>query len=116
MFAFPRAFVYQAAKAGVLMATKSVAVEYAKQGIRCNAVLPGTISTPMTTASLDPDMDIDDALRLEGRLSPMGRVGSAEEVAKVIAFLLSDESSYINGAGVPIDGGTIARCYSYDDE
>ena len=47
----------------------------------------------MTTASLDPDMDIDDALRLEGRLSPMGRVGSAEEVAKVIAFLLSDESS-----------------------
>jgi NAD(P)-dependent dehydrogenase (short-subunit alcohol dehydrogenase family) len=113
LFAFPRAFVYQAAKAGVLMATRSIAVEYASKGIRCNAVLPGTILTPMTEAVLDLSLGLEAALRTEGELSPMGRVGTAEEVADTIAFLLSDQASYINGAGLPVDGGTIARCYPY---
>lgn len=114
-YAFPRHFVYQAAKAGVLMATRSVAVEYADKGIRCNSVAPGTIATPMTMAVLDPDLDREEALRIEGELAPMGRVGSASEVANVIAFLLSDEAAYINGATVPVDGGTTARCFAYPD-
>jgi NAD(P)-dependent dehydrogenase (short-subunit alcohol dehydrogenase family) len=114
--AFPRALVYQAAKAGVLAATRNIAVEYATKGIRCNAVLPGTIATPMTMAALDPAMGVDEALKLEGELSPMRRVGAAEEVAAAIAFLLSDDSSYINGAELPIDGGSVARCFAYPVE
>lgn len=63
----------------------------------------------MTMAVLDPDLDRDEALRTEGELAPMGWVGSAAEVANVIAVLLSDLAAYINGATVPVDGGTPAR-------
>jgi NAD(P)-dependent dehydrogenase (short-subunit alcohol dehydrogenase family) len=111
--AFPRYFVYGAAKAALLQATRSVAVDYALAGVRCNAVLPGTIETPMTIAALGTARPIEEALREEGDLSPMRRVGQASEVADVIAFLLSDASSYINGASVVVDGAATARCYPY---
>jgi NAD(P)-dependent dehydrogenase (short-subunit alcohol dehydrogenase family) len=111
--AFPRYYAYGAAKAALLMATRSIAVEYAPVGIRCNAVLPGTIETPMTYATLPAGVPRDEALRAEGKLSPMGRVGQASEVAEVVAFLLSGASSYVSGATIVVDGAATARCYDY---
>ena len=86
--AFPRYYVYDAAKSGILMATKSIAVDYGPFGIRANAVLPGCIETPMTYTTLPPDLDRDEALRREGELAPLLRVGQPEEVADVVTFLL----------------------------
>jgi NAD(P)-dependent dehydrogenase (short-subunit alcohol dehydrogenase family) len=111
--AFPRYYVYAAAKAALIAATRSIAVDYGPYGIRCNAVLPGSIETPMTYATLNPDLPRDEALRQEGLLSPMQRVGAPSEVASVVAFLVSDAASYINGAEIVVDGGASARCYAY---
>jgi NAD(P)-dependent dehydrogenase (short-subunit alcohol dehydrogenase family) len=111
--AFPRYFVYDAAKAAILMVTKSIAVDYGAFGIRCNALLPGCIETPMTYATLPTDLDREEALRREGLLAPMLRVGTAEEMAEVVAFLLSDRASYVNGAEIVADGGALARCFAY---
>lgn len=111
--AFPRYFVYDAAKAAVLMATKSVALDYGPFGIRCNAVLPGCIETPMTYATLPAELDRKEALRREGLLAPMLRVGQPEEMAEVVVFLLSDRASYVNGAEISADGGASARVYAY---
>ena len=111
--AFPRYFVYDAAKAGVLMATKSVALDYAPHGIRCNAVLPGCIETPMTYDTLPAGLDREEALRREGELAPMLRVGQPEEVARVVGFLLSDAASYTTGAEIVVDGGAMARCFPF---
>jgi NAD(P)-dependent dehydrogenase (short-subunit alcohol dehydrogenase family) len=111
--AFPRYFVYDAAKAAILAATKSIAVDYGAHGIRCNALLPGCIETPMTYATLPPDLDRAEALRREGLLAPMLRVGQPEEMAEVVGFLLSDRASFINGAEIVADGGAVARCFAY---
>jgi NAD(P)-dependent dehydrogenase (short-subunit alcohol dehydrogenase family) len=111
--AFPRYFVYDAAKAAVLMATKQIAVDYGPFGIRCNALLPGCIETPMTYATLPPGIDRAEALRREGELAPMLRVGQPQEMAEVVAFLLSERASYINGAEIVADGGAAARVFPY---
>jgi NAD(P)-dependent dehydrogenase (short-subunit alcohol dehydrogenase family) len=110
---FPRYLVYDAAKAGVLMASKQIAVDYGRFGIRCNAVLPGTIETPMTYDTLPPDVPRDEALRQEGLLAPMERIGQPSEIAETVAFLLSDAASFVNGAAIVVDGGASARCYAY---
>jgi 3-oxoacyl-[acyl-carrier protein] reductase len=90
---------YAAAKAGIIGFTKSVAREVASRGITVNAVAPGFISTDMTAA-------LDDPIR-EGLLSlvPLGRPGAPEEVAKAVAFLASDDSGYITGQILAVDGG-----------
>jgi NAD(P)-dependent dehydrogenase (short-subunit alcohol dehydrogenase family) len=111
--AFPRYFTYQAAKAAVAMISRGVAVDYGPCGIRCNAVLPGSIETPMLDLTLPKGMSREDALREQGKLAPLGRVGQPEEIARLVAFLLSDASSFITGAELVADGGATARCFAY---
>lgn len=111
--AFPKYFAYQAAKAALTMVSKGIAVDYGHLGIRCNALLPGVIDTPMTRATLADAEDLESALRDEGQLSPMERTGSPEEIANAAWFLLSAESSYVSGAELVVDGAATARCYQY---
>lgn len=103
---WPRYFVYGAAKAAIVAMSRSVAVDYGPYGIRCNAVLPGSMDTPMLDKVLPVGVTREGALKDEGRVSPMGRVATAEEVASVVAFLLSDASSYVSGAEIVVDGAT----------
>ncbi len=96
---------YQASKAAVHVFTKSIALRYATQGVRVNSVHPGPIDTPMLQAGfVDPE-------RMQRVMSkvPMGRVGQPDEIAYGVLFLSSDESSFITGAGLVIDGGYIAH-------
>ncbi|XP_031333022.1 estradiol 17-beta-dehydrogenase 8-like isoform X2 [Photinus pyralis] len=90
---------YGASKAGVELVTKTVVKEFSKHGIRCNTILPGVISTPMT--NLVPAKDLELVLPLIA----CERIGHAEEVAEVIAFLASSKSSYVNGAAIEVNGG-----------
>lgn len=111
--AFPRYFVYQAAKAAVIMVTRGVAVDYGPFGIRCNAILPGTVETPMTYGVLPDDISREAAIRIEGELHPLGRVAQPEEIAEVAAFLLSEQASFVSGVAMPVDGAASARCFAY---
>jgi NAD(P)-dependent dehydrogenase (short-subunit alcohol dehydrogenase family) len=95
---------YTASKGGVLSMTREIAVEYARQGIRANSLCPGPIATPMLEELMS------DPVRRQRRLVhiPMGRLGRAEELAKGALFLASDESSFMTGAQLVIDGGITA--------
>ena len=90
---------YAASKAGVIGLTKSIAREVASRGITCNAVAPGLIETDMTKA-LSADMKA----KYENQI-PLGRLGTAEDVANTVVFLASDAASYITGQVVHVDGG-----------
>ena len=95
---------YNAAKGAVRAATKSAAVQYARQGIRVNSVHPG-IMPPMLSFNNSKDSE----LRLDPAESvPLGRSGLPEEVASAVLFLASDEASYITGTELVVDGGLIA--------
>lgn len=98
---------YAAAKAGVPGICRSMAVELAPRGIRCNAVIPGLIETPQ---SLDKQNSLGpEGLAKAARSIPLGRVGRPEEVAKLIRFLCSEDASYITGQSLIIDGGLTVR-------
>lgn len=96
---------YTASKGAVRMLTKATAVDFAKHNIRCNSIHPGYIETPMTV-----DLMANEQMR-EWFLSqvPLPRLGKAEDIAKGVLFLASDDSSYITGVELPIDGGYYAK-------
>ena len=96
---------YASSKGAVRLLTKSTAIQYAKEGIRCNSVHPGTIETPMTADMLvDPQYRQD---RMER--TPLQRLGTAQDVAYGVLYLASDESSFVTGSELVIDGGRIAQ-------
>ena len=106
----PNRFAYTASKAAVIGLTKSVATDYISQGIRCNAICPGTVDSPSLRQR------IAEQAREQGRSEaevyqafvarqPMGRIGSAEEIAQLVVYLASDASSYTTGTTQIIDGG-----------
>lgn len=90
---------YVTSKHGIRGLTRSAAAEYGRQGIRVNELQPGVILTGMTEADLEGTQEVVD------RGIPMGRMGTGEEVATAVAFLLSDDASYITGAHLAVDGG-----------
>ncbi len=96
---------YSASKGAVRLLTKSTAIQYAKEGIRCNSVHPGTIETPMTA-----DMLADQQYRQDRmERTPLGRLGTAQDVAYGVLYLASDESSFVTGSELVIDGGFSAQ-------
>ena len=101
---FANSPAYVAAKHAVVGLTKNAALEYAKQGIRVNSIGPAFIDTPLLTKNLDSEV-----LKFIATLHPIGRLGRAEEVATLTAFLLSDEASFITGSYHLVDGGYVAQ-------
>ncbi len=100
---------YNAAKAGLVMLTRSLAVRLGPHGVRANAVCPGWVRTPMGEEDmLKLNEDVDEAYRTVTRFAPLRRAGDPEEIAAAICFLASDDASYITGASLMIDGGSTA--------
>ncbi|MFY0682655.1 MAG: SDR family oxidoreductase [Thalassovita sp.] len=102
IMALPSAAAYVTAKTAVVGLTRSVAVDAAQFGIRCNAVSPGFIDTDMTRAILAKDPARRD--KIEGRI-PSHRFGTPMDIANAIHFLASDQAGYVNGTNLPVDGG-----------
>jgi len=106
----PNRYVYGATKAAVIGLTKAVAADFIKQGIRCNAICPGTIVSPsledrIVTASKETGRSTEQVRQAFIDRQPMGRLGTAQEVAALAVFLASDEASYITGQPHLVDGG-----------
>ena len=101
----PKLAPYNAAKGGVNLLTKNMALDYAPHGIRVNAVCPGRIWTPMPISRLKPEDDYQEILARWGKNIPLGRVGMPEDVARAILFLASDEAAWITGTWLVVDGG-----------
>jgi NAD(P)-dependent dehydrogenase (short-subunit alcohol dehydrogenase family) len=103
--------VYGTTKAGLLGLTRSVAVDYAEAGIRCNCVCPGDMLTPMLQRTFDSAPD-PAAKRAEmASFYPLKRIADPREAATAVVFLLSDDASFITGASLAVDGGLTAKCY-----
>ena len=100
---------YAASKGGINALTKQAAIDYASHRIRINAIAPGTIMTPMNEKIFDETPDPEALIRSWNEMHPIGRFGRPEEVAELIVFLASDESSFITGEIIRIDGGVAVK-------
>ena len=98
-------FVYGTTKAAVIGMTKSVAADFIKQNVRCNAICPGTVQTPSLDERINSAADPVEARKAFVARQPLGRLGSAEEIAALALYLASDESAYTTGTINVIDGG-----------
>ncbi len=103
---FPNLPAYVASKHGVVGLTKATALEYAEQGIRVNAVCPGVIRTPMVDRVIGGDPDLEAQYTA---MEPIGRLGRPEEIADAVVWLCSDQSSFVTGQAIAVDGGLVAR-------
>lgn len=99
---------YCASKGAVIALTKQVAVEYAGTGVRCNCVSPGTVDTPWVGRLLDQAADPDQARATLVARQPIGRLGTADEIAAAALYLASDEAAFVTGTSLVIDGGLTA--------
>lgn len=105
VIAAPNRFVYGASKAAVIGMTKSVAVDYVTRGIRANAICPGTIDSPSLQERMHALGDYETTRAAFLARQPMGRLGTPEEIANLVVFLASDESSLMTGNAIVVDGG-----------
>jgi 2-keto-3-deoxy-L-fuconate dehydrogenase len=101
----PNRFIYGTSKAAVIGLTKSVARDFVKSGIRCNAICPGTVYSPSLQDRLRASGDYETALEAFKARQPMGRIGTPEEIAALAVHLASDESAYTTGQAFAVDGG-----------
>lgn len=109
--ALPNSAAYVASKGGVTSLTQEMGLDLGKFGIRVNAVMPGSIRTPMLEYSASQQPDPDEAMREWGKLYARGRLGEPEEVANLIMFLASPAASFITASAYLVDGGLAARLF-----
>lgn len=105
VIAAPNRFVYGATKAGVIGMTKAIAADFVTKGIRCNAICPGTVESPSLDQRLRDTGDYEAARAAFIARQPIGRIGKPEEIAALVVYLASDDSSYTTGVAHVIDGG-----------
>jgi len=105
MKGFPNRFVYGASKAAIIGLTKSIAADFIKNNIRCNAILPGTVYSPSWQERVDQSPDPIKAKKDFIARQPMGRIGTAEEIAALAVYLAGEESAFTTGSPIAIDGG-----------
>lgn len=103
--AAPNRLAYAASKAAVVGFTRAIAIDHVKQGIRCNCICPGTVDTPSLADRINAFADPEQARRDFVARQPMGRLATAEEIAETFVYLASDESSFMTGQAVFVDGG-----------
>lgn len=107
---------YVTSKGAILSLTRALAMDHAMDGIRVNSISPGSIATPMLEVAARrflPDLPFEEAFQLFGNAHPLGRVGTAEEVAELAAFLVSDKAAFCTGGDYLIDGGLLAGLARY---
>ena len=107
----PELVAYCASKAGILGLTRSMAQAHGRQNVRVNALCPGDVETYIVRQYFDEQPDPDEARRYVSEQYALGRIAQPEEIANVALFLASDESSFITGASIAVDGGLTSRCY-----
>ena len=105
----PYLSVYSASKGAIVMFTRGIALDYAKTGIRCNAICPGWVDTPINHAHAKMLGGLDHVYKTIDSFQPIGRPGTSREIANVVLFLASDESSFMTGSIVSADGGMTAQ-------
>jgi len=106
---YPDSAAYTASKGGVISLTRSTALDFAQHKIRVNCICPSIVLTPLVEGYISGSKEPEKVRETFMTMQPIGRIAEAEEVAKVVLFLASEEASYITGAIIPIDGGYTAK-------